>query len=192
QPVFVSGPRISRCYVDPADARRLRQPPGHGVLAAATADHEEIHKYVTGEMWSKGSNNIISVAEMADPCQDHDEALLVGGGDHFVITHTAARLNDRRCSRVGHHIDSVTEREESIGSDHCTLERQSGVLGLDCRDASAVDAAHLSGAHTQRRALAAEYDRIRFDEFRHPPSEHKVGELLLRWLFLRRDAQVGN
>ena len=43
QPVLLGGSGIARRHIDARHARRLRQPPGDGVLPAAAADHQQVH-----------------------------------------------------------------------------------------------------------------------------------------------------
>ena len=51
-------------------------------------------------------------------------------------------------------------------------------LRLDRGDARRIDPAHLARPDAERAPAAAEYDRIRFHELRHPPREEEVGQLL--------------
>ena len=109
--------------------------------------------------------------------EHHREAVLVGRGDHLVVAHAAAGLDDRRRAGLRDDVDAVAEREERIGRDHRAGEREARVLRLDRRDARGVDAAHLPGADAERPAVAAEHDRVRLHELRDAPGEQQVVEL---------------
>src|SRR5688572_3546151 len=74
------------------------------------------------------------VAEMTDPGEDHRDTVFIGGGDHLVVAHRTAGLDDRLDARFGRGVDAVAEREEGIGSHHRTRHHQPGVGGLDAGD----------------------------------------------------------
>ena len=52
----------------------------------------------------------LSVAEVSHTCERHCESQAVGGCNHFGITHTAARLNDRRGTRFRDYFKPVYHR----------------------------------------------------------------------------------
>ena len=52
--------------------------------------------------------------EVAQAGEHHGEARRVGGGDHLVVAHRAAGLDDRRRARLRHHIEPVGEGKERV------------------------------------------------------------------------------
>ena len=56
--------------------------------------------------------------EMPAAGEDHRQAVLVAGGDHFVVAPRAARLDDGRDARRGRAVDRIVEREERVGGEH--------------------------------------------------------------------------
>lgn len=52
--------------------------------------------------------------EMSYAGEDHRQAMLISGRDHFRVAHGAARLNDRGDSMLRSFVKTVTKREESI------------------------------------------------------------------------------
>ncbi len=64
---------------------------------------------------------------MADAGEHHRDAALVGGGDHFVVAHAAARLDHGDGAVVGDDVEAVAKREERVGRDDRAGERQAGV-----------------------------------------------------------------
>ena len=102
---------------------------------------------------------------------------LVGGGDHFVVAHAAARLDDRRAP-----LSATTSRPSRNGKNASEAtteprERQPRVLRLDRGDARRVDAAHLARADAERAAARGEDDRVRLDELGDAPGEQQVVDL---------------
>ena len=59
--------------------------------------------------------------EMAFAGKDHRNAVFVGGGDNFIILLRTTRLGNCDDSRLCSVIDSVREREESIGGHNRAL-----------------------------------------------------------------------
>jgi hypothetical protein len=55
-----------------------------------------------------------SVAEVPIAGEYHRDAALVGCGNDFVVTHTAAGLDHRDRAGVDHNIEAISEREERI------------------------------------------------------------------------------
>ena len=53
--------------------------------------------------------------EMAHAGEDHGKASLIGGGNHLVIAHGAARLDHGGGTRLRDHVQSIGKREEGIG-----------------------------------------------------------------------------
>ena len=54
------------------------------------------------------------MAEVAHAAEHHGHAALVGGGDHLVVAHGAAGLDDAGGALVHHHVQAVTEREPGV------------------------------------------------------------------------------
>src|SRR5690606_19829741 len=66
------------------------------------------------------------VAEVAHSGDDHGDAMLVGGLDHLIVAHGAARLDHRRCACLDSRQQTVSEGEERVGSDHAALRQRLG------------------------------------------------------------------
>src|SRR3954454_8332088 len=115
------------------------------------------------------TSNFISVPEVAHAGENHGDAMLVGRCDHLVVAHAAAWLDDCSGASFYNHIEDVAEREEGVGGHHRPGQLEASVVCLDRGDAGAVDSAHLSGAHGERSACAAEHDSVRLDELGDAP-----------------------
>ena len=61
---------------------------------------------------------VIGVARSEWTDDDFRRAGAIGGGDHFGIAHAAAGLDRRGGARLQGGLETIGEREESIGSDH--------------------------------------------------------------------------
>ena len=101
--------------------------------------------------------------------EHHGDAVLIGGGDHLVVAHAAAGLDDGLGARLRECVEAIAEGEECIGGHRRAGEREFRALRLGCGDAHAVDPAHLAGTDAERRAVAAEHDRIRLYELGDAP-----------------------
>src|SRR3954468_3995000 len=123
------------------------------------------------------TRSFMSVAEVPHAGEHHGDAALVRGRDHFGVAHAAAGLDYGGGARFGQGIEPVAKREECVRRHHRALEREAGGRGFHGGDAPAVDAAHLSRAHAERHAVAAEYDRVRLHVLGDAPGEHQVGAL---------------
>ena len=65
-----------------------------------------------------------SMPEVAHAGEDHGKALVVGGGDHFLVAHRAARLDDGGGAGFGGRKQPVGEREEGVrGDDRAARQR---------------------------------------------------------------------
>src|SRR4051812_12899739 len=106
------------------------------------------------------TRSFMSMPEVAHAGKDHRSAALVGRSDDFGVAHAAARLDHGACAGVEQHLHAIAEREKGVRSNHGILQGESGRLRLHGGQARAVDAAHLPGADAERRAAAAEDDRI--------------------------------
>ena len=122
---------------------------------------------------------------MAAPGEDHRQAALVGGGDHFARrapSRPAARRQwrRRRQSHPGRH---------GTGRTRPTRPRtpQRSARRLHHGDLHGVDAAHLSGADCQRAIRGGEDHRVRLDVRADPPRETQRRPFLGRRLPLRDD-----
>src|SRR6266850_3601445 len=136
------------------------------------------------------TRSFMSVAEVPHPGEDHGDAALVRGRDHFRVAHAAPGLDHRGGAGVGKRVEPVAEREESVRRHDRGLEREAGARRLHGGDAHAVDAAHLSRAHAERHALAAEYDCVRLHVLGDAPSEHEVGALRLARRHARDEPEI--
>jgi hypothetical protein len=58
-----------------------------------------------------------SVVKVTLTGEDHGQAVLVGGGDHLVVAHRAAGLDDRGDAGGRRRVDAVAEREEGVGAE---------------------------------------------------------------------------
>ena len=115
------------------------------------------------------------VTEMTYAGEHHREAALVGGGDHLVVAHAAARLDHRRGAGVGDDVEAVAEREERVGRDDRAGEREAGVLRLDARRCAS--SRRGSSGRRRRRACTpsrAIDDGVRLDELGDAPGEEQI------------------
>src|SRR5699024_11576364 len=64
------------------------------------------------------------MAEVAYVGEEHRNTVLVGGGNHFVITDRTARLDYAGHARSGGGINTVAEREERVRSHRGTFHFQ--------------------------------------------------------------------
>src|SRR6185437_8290194 len=64
-----------------------------------------------------------SVPEVAHAGEDHGDAGLVGGGDHFIVAQRAARLNDRGGAGGHGGFETIGKGKERIRCDDRTLRR---------------------------------------------------------------------
>ena len=55
--------------------------------------------------------------EMTYSGKDHGDAVLVGCGDDFFVTHRAARLDDCAGTGRGQYVETIAEGEESVRGD---------------------------------------------------------------------------
>src|SRR5258708_5846643 len=131
------------------------------------------------------------VPEVANSGKDHGNAALVGGGDHFLVAHAAARLDHRHRAIVGDDIQAVAERKECVGGDDRSRERQAGVLRLDRGDSRRVHATHLARTDAQRTLLPAVHDRVGLHELGDSPREQEIGELIRCRRLLRDHLEIG-
>src|SRR5690554_4103376 len=121
---------------------------------------------------------------MAHAGEDHGNAMLVGGVDHFLVAHGTARLDHCGDTGSGGGIDAVAEREESIGGHHRTLHFQIFIGGFDTGNLRAVNAAHLAGTDTDGAARPGVDDGVGFHVLGHFPGEQQVVQLFFGGLAL--------
>src|SRR6185503_4781508 len=93
------------------------------------------------------TRSFMSVAEVPHAGEDHGDAALVRGRDHFRVANAAPRLDHRRGPRFGEGVEAVAEREEGVRRHDRALQREACGRRLHGGDAHAVDAAHLPRAH---------------------------------------------
>src|SRR2546430_15396904 len=73
------------------------------------------------------------VSEMPDRSEDHRHLAIVSGGDHFLVTNRAARLNRACCARFGGRDQYVRAREKSDARDpNAFLRKASPVCISKC------------------------------------------------------------
>ena len=61
----------------------------------------------------------------------HGHPMLIGGGDHFIVANRPTGLDYGSNAGLSCVVDTVPEREESIGSHHRALHLQAGVLSIE-------------------------------------------------------------
>ena len=128
------------------------------------------------------------MAEVADAGEDHGEAEAVGGGDHVLVLHRAAGLDDGGGSGCGYGFKAVGEGEEGVGGGDAACERQDGFHGAE---AGGVDAAHLARADAEGLAVAGVDDGVRFDVLAHAPGKEQAAQFFGRGRAPGDDFQLG-
>src|ERR1700693_2950867 len=131
-----------------------------------------------------------SMPEVAHAGDRHGHAVFVGGCDHLLVAHRAARMNHRGDAEGGGDVDAVAKRKEGIGCHDCPAHFELLVRGLERGEARRVDATHLPGTDADRSAAAREHDGVRLDELHHGPGEQQVLELAPLGLAAADDAQL--
>jgi len=116
--------------------------------------------------------------EMPLAGEDHGDAVLVAGGDNFVVAAGAARLDDRGNTRLGGAVDRVVEREKRIRGEHGAA---GPIAGFFQGDFDRIDAAHLARASSDEHAIFGDDDRVGFHESTYDPGEMQVGLLSGTW-----------
>src|SRR5471030_2648014 len=104
------------------------------------------------------------MAEVTHIGKQHGNTVLVGGSDHFIITNGAARLNDTGNADGGGGVNTVAEREESVGSQHGTADPYTRLRGFDPHNFSGVPATHLTCADAERHFVARINNGIGFNK----------------------------
>ena len=95
--------------------------------------------------------------EMPFAGEDHWNAVLVAGGENFIIAARTARLDDRGNTRFSGAVDRIVEREKRIGGEHGAA---GAIAGFFQGDFDRIDAAHLAGADADEHAIFCEDDRV--------------------------------
>src|SRR4030095_1826548 len=87
-------------------------------------DHRSgvLNPFGTGDS-SEQRTNWCSVLEVASAREDHRHPVLIARGDHLGILHGTAGLDDCGDTMTGRLVETVTEREESVGSQDTSPER---------------------------------------------------------------------
>ncbi len=129
------------------------------------------------------------MAEVAHVGEEHRNTVLVGGGNHFVITDGTARLDYAGHARSGGGINTVAEREERVRSHRGTFHFQAFISSFNTGDFRGVHAAHLARANTDGHIVFGIDDSIGFHELRHFPAEQRIAQFLFGRLTLGDDAQ---
>ena len=82
--------------------------------------------------------------EMTHAGEYHGHAVFIGRGNHFLVTHRAARLNYRRDACLMGGIDTIAEGEEGIGGHDRALDFQFFIGSLDAGDFGRIYPRHLA------------------------------------------------
>src|SRR5579864_716347 len=98
--------------------------------------------------------------EMPDSREDHGQSQLVCRSDHVLVLDRPARLDHGGGPGIGYRLKSVRKRKERIGGGNAALKWKHGLHGSKT---GGVNTAHLSGANTERLAVAGVNNRVRFD-----------------------------
>src|SRR6266853_4111080 len=115
------------------------------------------------------------VSEMPDRSEDHRHLAIVSGGDHFLVTNGAARLNRACCAGFGGGDQSVRERKKSVARDRTAFERKPSLVCFPNCYPRRIDPRHLTGANSKCPIPFRVYDCIRFHMFHYAPTEeHRV------------------
>mmetsp|Transcript_22535 Transcript_22535/g.36534 ORF Transcript_22535/g.36534 Transcript_22535/m.36534 type:complete len:972 (-) Transcript_22535:1500-4415(-) len=135
--------------------------------------------------------------EMTHAGKDHCQTGLVCGGNHLIIAHRTAGLDQGRRPGLGRCDQPVSKGEERIRRHDRPLGQRRGqahhlshILCLAGRDARAVHAAHLACAHTDRGSVLHINDGVGFHMFRHRPGKEHIGHFLLGRLALGHHFQI--
>ncbi|STM03809.1 Uncharacterised protein [Escherichia coli] len=129
------------------------------------------------------------MAEMAHVGEEHRNTVLVGGGNHFVITDRTARLDYAGHARSGGGINTVAEREERVRSHRGTFHFQAFIGRFNTGDFCGVHAAHLARANTDGHIVFGIDNGVGFHELRHFPAEQRITQFLFGRLTFGDDAQ---
>ena len=131
-----------------------------------------------------------SVSEMARAGKRHSHALLVGGRNHFRVTHRSARLNGRRRPRFCCRDKSVGEREKRVAANHAARQRKTGLARLPDRNPAGVHTAHLARADSQRAVRRGKDNGVGFDMLDDASSQTSLPAAPPRWAALRDTRQI--
>ena len=127
------------------------------------------------------------MAKMPHAGEDHGQAVLVAGGDGFGIADRAARLDDSADAGAGRFVHVVAKWEERIGGEHAARD---AVAGLAHRHVRRIHAAHLPGAHAERRIDGGIDDGIGFHMIHHPPAKKQRAPFAVRRRPFRDDLAI--
>src|SRR5207245_9001622 len=86
------------------------------------------------------------VPEVTHAGEPHGGAARIGGLDDLLVARAAARLDDRRGTRLERLLESVREREEGVAPDDRAAERDAEPLGAGAGGADGLDARGLAAA----------------------------------------------
>src|SRR6476620_3414413 len=84
--------------------------------------------------------------EVTDTGEYHRDAALVRRGDHLLVAHAAAGLDDGNRTVVSDDVEAITERKERVRRDDRPRKGKPRALRLDRGNPCRIDAAHLAGA----------------------------------------------
>src|SRR5437899_12935694 len=103
--------------------------------------------------------------------EHHGGAARIGGVDDLLVARAAARLDDRRGTRLERLLESVREREKGVAADDRAAERDAEPLGAGAGGADGLDARSLAASERERTVGGGEGDGVRLDVLDDPPGE---------------------
>src|SRR6202048_5494415 len=103
---------------------------------------------------------------MSHASKHHGHSQPVRRRNHVRIPHRSARLNNCRRPSLGRFLHTIGKRKKRIRGHHATLQR---TLRLHHRQFHGIHPAHLSCAHTERRAIFRKYNGVGLHVFRNFP-----------------------
>src|SRR6266508_6310205 len=112
-----------------------------------------------------------SMTEVPDASEHHRHLSLVRGRDDLGVTQRATGLDDRGHARLGDDVETVAEREESVGGAHGALGGEADLARAHHGQARRVHAVHLAGAHAHHLLPGGQHDRIGLGVLAHAPGE---------------------
>ena len=117
--------------------------------------------------------------EVAPSGEDHGQAMLVAGGDYFVVAARTARLNHRH--HAGVHRAVPIESSKGKNASEASTEPCERSPAFEMADLYRVDSAHLTGAQRRRSpGFLPRHDRVRLHVPANGPSEPQIGHLRVR------------
>ena len=100
---------------------------------------------------------MILMFEMAHARKDHGDSMLIGHLDRFLVPDRPARLDDGRDAGCRCRLDSISHREEGIGSEGRTLR---SFTRLFKGDLGGADTVHLTCTDTEGHLIVRHDDGV--------------------------------